>query len=210
MSDLTQAGRLMARVERIMRAAALTAGPVVEAPASMTAAARLDLEWALIADPVFRDARLADLDEVTRAKAEEWLAGPSQNMILMGPVGVGKSHAAMAIARECLARGQWVECWPIARLWRDLRPGGEEGLERWIVDAGVLVLDDLGSDRPTDWTTEQLFLIVDERWRRRRPIISTTNLSVVQLKETLDPRVYDRLAGRAMALQLAGGSRRRA
>lgn len=57
----------------------------------------------------------------------------------------------------------------------------------------VLVLDDLGSEKPTDWVREQLFMLIDERYGAKRPTIFTSNLSLKELALTLSERIADRI-----------------
>lgn len=210
--ELSHAGKLMARVERIMRAEAARAKVEperVEVP-KLTEEQRLEREWLRIVDPVFRGATLEDLLPGVRAKAEEWLADPAgRNLVLAGDVGTGKSHAAMATARAAHMRGDRVEVWSTGDLWDGLRPGGPENLQQHVKYCDLLVLDDLGTDRATEWTTEQLYLIVDTRWRLLLPIIATTNLDPEELRAALGERVYDRLTGAVVAVKLSGATRRR-
>ena len=61
-----------------------------------------------------------------------------------------------------------------------------------LVDADLLVLDDLGREKITDWATERLYVLVNERYNHRRPTIVTTNYTPDQL----DQRGYDALVSR--------------
>ena len=64
----------------------------------------------------------------------------------------------------------------------DLR---REGYQR----VGLLVLDDLGAERTTEWTEEQLFQVIDARYRGKLPLVVTSNAADGQI----DPRVLSRL-----------------
>jgi hypothetical protein len=72
----------------------------------------------------------------------------------------------------------------------------------------VLLIDDLGIEKQSDWTEETLFGIIDARWRNCRPTIVTTNLTPLELRNTVGSRVYDRLKDGATALTIPGQSRR--
>lgn len=162
----------------------------------------------------FASAALGDLPEPRRSEISSWCDGPEgRNLILSGPVGCGKTHAAIAALREilpgCLS---WKIC-SVVELLEELRPGGPEGALDRACSVSVLLLDDLGAERPTDWTAERLAAVIDRRWLDQRPIVATTNLSLGptgELIEALGERSYSRLVGSgAVVLQLTGDDRRR-
>lgn len=59
--------------------------------------------------------------------------------------------------------------------------------------AQVLVIDDLGAARNTEWASERLLEIIDYRYNNLKPIIFTTNIKPVDLKEKISNRIFDRL-----------------
>jgi DNA replication protein DnaC len=73
----------------------------------------------------------------------------------------------------------------------------------------LLVLDDLGGGKTTDWTADTLYRLVDTRWAYQRPIIATTNLTAPDLREAVGARVASRLAA-GVQVALKGDDRRRA
>lgn len=149
--------------------------------------------------------------EVVDALAD-WSRDPAgRNLLLLGPVGVGKSHAAVAAVREQhFVRGADVRFFPVVELLDLLRPGGPERALYDLADCDLLVLDDVGSERGTDWTAERLYALVNRRWLEARPTVCTSNLDSDQLQTTVGPRVFSRLVGNgAVALRLTGPDRRR-
>jgi hypothetical protein len=177
----------------------------------------------------FVAAATVDMDERTFARPDgkerlaEWTVTPrGRNLMLWGTVGTGKTHAAVAACREAFfERGQDVAFWPVVELLDQLRPGGPEAAMRDAMDVDLLILDDLGGERPTDWTAERLYAIVNRRWLEERPVIGTTNLPLTNkvasegytgqtLEEALGGRTFSRLVGSgAVVLRLAGPDRRR-
>jgi chromosomal replication initiation ATPase DnaA len=153
-----------------------------------------------------------DLDGPAREAFDEWReSGEKRNVIIMGPVGTGKSVAGHAFLRHVQACGVWRSgSISTAHLMDRLRPSGDETspLERWS-RLDVLMLDDLGTEKPSEWVEERLFLLVDERWQFERPTIATTNLTPKRLREVLGDRVYSRIQDNAIAVTLAGSDRRR-
>jgi DNA replication protein DnaC len=161
--------------------------------------------WADLAD-------FTDQPGSVRAGLAEWAANPAaRNLVLLGPVGVGKTHAAVAACRpQAIDHGTEVVFTPVVELLDMLRPGGPEHALADLGHADLLVIDDLGSERPTDWTAERLYALVNRRWLEERPTVATSNLEPEPLREALGERVFSRLVGNdAMVLRLTGHDRRR-
>lgn len=166
--------------------------------------------WAGVVPRRFQAARVTDFAGGVAAKLAAWSAEPDRNLVLLGPVGTGKTHAAVAACYEPHLRGLAVAVHPVVELLDLLRPGGPEGAWEHLVAVDVLVLDDLGTERATDWTGERLGAVVNRRWLEERPIVATTNLEPEALEEAVGPRTYSRLVGGALGLTLGGNDRRRA
>ena len=177
-------------------------------------AERADRVWATIVPPRFAGARLTDLDPVLHDPIAEWAESGTGNLLLLGPVGAGKTHAACAAAYDRFSRGDSVIFRSVIRLLDDLRPEHGEFVDAVTVagvcDVDLLVLDDLAGEKGSDWTRERLDLIVDDRWLNARPIILTSNYPIDRLRTILDPRVYSRLVDDATAYNVVGDDRRRA
>jgi DNA replication protein DnaC len=160
----------------------------------------------------FRWARADRLDEDVAKEVTAWAGspGPLPNLVLYGSVGTGKTFAAVAAARLRFDAGDEVAFWPVVELLDGLRPGGD--LEVWdqaVYDAQVLILDDLGASRATDWTDERLYALVNRRWLDERPTIVTTNIDPGQLAVALGERMASRILGApAVVYGLNGPDRR--
>jgi DNA replication protein DnaC len=165
--------------------------------------------WRSVVPPRFWDASLEDLDPVLDDLAAWARSDARSNIVLIGPVGSGKTHAAVAAARERHLRGESVLFGQVARLLDQLRPDGGVSIEE-LYSVDVLILDDLAGEKPTDWTKERLGSIVNDRWIQTRPIIVTTNLPLTALSQVLDDRLYSRLIDDAVVLRVSGRDRRRA
>lgn len=155
---------------------------------------------------------LTDQPDQVQSDLAEWAANPDgRNLLLLGPVGVGKTHAAVAAARtQHFDRGTDVRFLPVVELLDLLRPGGPENALYDLADTDLLVMDDLGSERATDWTAERMYALINRRWLERRPTIATTNLDPDQLQAAVGDRVFSRLVGNgAVVLRLTGHDRRR-
>ena len=80
-----------------------------------------------------------------------------------------------------------------------------------LAACNLLILDDLGSERASDYALEQLFLVIDTRYRAGKPLIITTNLTAEELKKPADlryERIYDRISELCVTVVAPGHSRR--
>jgi DNA replication protein DnaC len=100
-----------------------------------------------------------------------------------GPVGTGKSSLAILVAKAAKAAGRSYAVFPVPRLLAEIRRTFDRdasdsylGLFRRLCTVDLLVLDDLGAEKQTEWVLEQLYSIVNERWQDRRSIVITTNI----------------------------------
>jgi DNA replication protein DnaC len=171
--------------------------------------------WQMVCPKRFRNANWdwvkAEHGETVLDQLQGWSAEPDPpNLVMLGPVGTGKSATALLTCKEGqLHRGQGVAFYPTPQLMDELRPGGDETAMARTIAAPRLILDDLGTEKVTDWTAERLGILVNARWMEERPIVATTNLALDQLRESIGERTYSRLVGGALVLQLGGEDRRR-
>lgn len=104
-------------------------------------------------------------------------------LIFIGPTGVGKTHLAVAVLIELIerykVRGRFVDFTALLHKIRaSFDPDAEDSKHAIldpIIEAEVLVLDELGAQKPTEWVMETLYLIMNTRYTQRRPTIFTTN-----------------------------------
>lgn len=82
------------------------------------------------------------------------------------------------------------------------------GTVELLTDARMLVLDDLGVEKPSAWVRERVYEIVNRRYESVRPITVTTNLSPEQMSRQLGDRITGRLMEMCEAFEVTGPSRR--
>ena len=136
-----------------------------------------------------------------------------QGMILFGAVGTGKTFAAACIANKLLEDGHSVCMTSLSNLVRKIQKTTFDKADPLsdIPRYDLLILDDLGSERDTEYMKEHVFDIIDARYRVNKPIIVTTNLTWEQFnspQSLSDARVYDRLRERCLPVEFKGKSRR--
>lgn len=125
----------------------------------------------------------------------------------MGDTGTGKTTLGMLIAKEALAVGKTVGIYFTPKLLTRIRQTYQEAesedaygrfFER-VTSVDLLYIDDLGSERHTDWVVEQLYAVVNERYENQRPLLVTSNASgdvdrgQRQLEEQIGRRTVSRL-----------------
>ena len=135
-------------------------------------------------------------------------------LLLFGTVGTGKTYIAACIANALIDRGYTCLVTNFARLTNTINgmyDGKQEyidGLDRF----SLLVIDDLASERDTEYMNEIVTNIIDARYRSGKPMIVTTNLTSEELKNPRDvrkQRIYSRLMEMCIPLEVKGTDRRK-
>ncbi len=138
--------------------------------------------------------------------------GPS--LLIAGPTGTGKTYQAYGAVRALLTRGvrlRW-EATTTADLYARLRPRPGRDAERdlqTLARCPLLLLDDLGAAKTSEWTEELTYRLINHRYEHMLPTLITTNLPIPELRTALGDRVTSRLAEMTERVVLTGPDRRR-
>ena len=134
----------------------------------------------------------------------------SMGLLLWGPVGTGKSFIAGCIANALLDQGVPVMMTNFARLLNkltDMYAGDRNAYIDSFNSFPLLIIDDLGVERNSEFAREQVFSVIDSRYRSQLPLIVTTNLTPEQMRNPEDlarARIYDRVLERCTPIRVDG------
>ncbi|QNB46838.1 hypothetical protein BR63_11270 [Thermanaerosceptrum fracticalcis] len=132
-------------------------------------------------------------------------------ILLYGSVGTGKTHLAVGILKTAFHRGLTGVLVKVPDLLEEIRRGynGEYSpLEGKVRNIFLVILDDLGAEKVTDWVREKLYSIIDHRYENEKPLIITTNCPPSELTERIGVRTADRLREMCKIVEVQGKSYR--
>lgn len=141
----------------------------------------------------------------------DWTSDDGQGLFIHGEYGTGKTSLAVCvlkahIERYCVA-GNFVT---VPALLDEIRAtyrddsDGESALMSRVTSTSLLVLDDIGAERPTEWVVEKLFTVINYRHDHLLPTVFTSNLSIPQLAERLGERTTWRIVEMSEVIHLKG------
>lgn len=157
---------------------------------------------------------IKDFDLITRSERN--------GLFICGECGVGKSHIAFATANELIKKGNSVIAMTMIDLLLKIKSsygygvdnGSEERILKVYEDCSLLIIDDLGKEKPTDWVLQMIYSIVDRRYNALKPIIVTTNFTASELikrfgDSSIGNAIVDRLFETCQYVPIGGESYRK-
>lgn len=178
----------------------------------------------------YLNAQYSDVPSEIRALFEQ-IPQTRKGLYIHGDVGTGKTHIAYALQREwekpreveVIVEGvpekrtkqRTTQFWNMTEFLReikrdfDLPYGQKSNVEERLLDHhGLLFLDDVGSERMSEWVSETFYHLINHRYNRALPIIMTSNFSLAEQAERIGDRTASRIAESCDVIQLVGGDRR--
>ncbi len=145
----------------------------------------------------------------------------SKNLFITGKSGVGKTVLAAGIAKECIKNKiyfKWLNYTTFvmelqAMFGKEAQPpyvkrDPFEEAKRIAIDSAVLIIDDLGANKATEWVRQITYYIINEREQRMLPTIITSNFTLEEIAEQIDVRISSRIIGLCKTIKLSGKDRR--
>ena len=130
-----------------------------------------------------KDDRLAGAKVTAKSYARDYPSLRKLGIMFQGSTGVGKTHLACAVLRELAERGFECLFFDYQALLERIRQGydasagpGAKREYRQALEAEVVLLDDLGSHRPSEWVEDTVTAIINHRYNAGKALIVTTNL----------------------------------
>jgi DNA replication protein DnaC len=118
----------------------------------------------------------------TETFVRDFPGGSDKGLLFMGPSGVGKTHLAVAALKELINRGHACVFCDYRELLKEIQASynpASESTEMSVLDpirtVEVLVLDDLGASKPSDWVRDIVSIVLNARYNEKRTTIITTN-----------------------------------
>lgn len=139
-----------------------------------------------------------------KSYTEKWseTGAHGAGLLLWGPNGTGKTFAALCIANALIDEGISVRVTSFPEILSRITGidfNEQENYLRTFTGCSLLILDDFGKERNTDYAYEKMFYVIDTRYRLKKPTIVTTNLTLKALEHPTDERtaaLYQRILER--------------
>jgi len=127
--------------------------------------------------------------EAAKASAET-----QKPVIISGSVGTGKTHLMVSITRDLQKENVSIAFWPVLDLVQKLRGNYDETFVDGLLKVPVLIIDDLGAERTTEFILETIEYIIDYRYRQVRPVMIGTNLDMKEMLARYGNRFLSRMS----------------
>ena len=155
--------------------------------------------------------------QMAKRYVEQWKKVKAENLglLLWGDVGTGKSFVAACIANALLEQGIPVLMTNFSKILNQMGAMYSEERFRYIAsfsNYSLLILDDLGIERSTEYALEQVYAVIDERYKSGLPVIITTNLKIAEIRNPQDvayARIYSRILEMCTPVRISGEDRRK-
>lgn len=136
------------------------------------------------------------------AACKKMAENPQGWLVLQGPRGCGKTHLLSAIGNAWYNKVYHPRTTAsLLDIWRGRFDHGD--FMEWFdghCNMDNMVVDDLGTEKPTDWAVERLTMLLDHRYGRQLPTVISTNLVEEEMARVLGPRIADRVFDRGSGL----------
>ncbi len=152
--------------------------------------------------------------QIARRYVEKWQHVSAENigLLLWGNTGTGKSFTAQCVANaliDCEIAVRYISAVELVSSLMDKEKREQVMLD--VIRIPLFIIDDVGAERDTPFSREQICAVIDARNEAKKPLIVTTNITLEEMKTCTDPvlcRLYDRLQECCVPVAVTGESRR--
>lgn len=166
----------------------------------------------------YENAKWEDVPPAIQQAFEAMIKG-GRGFYLHGAVGTGKTHICYALKKhyEVPQSFRYIRLWNVVDLMHEIRSDFDRGQydkrrpEEDLTDPEnrrLLILDDIGAEKATDFVAETLYRIVNHRYVHQLPTIFTSNCTVQELADKIGERSASRIVEMCDIIELTGGDRR--
>ena len=161
----------------------------------------------------FDNADDSEVIKVAKNYAEKFEELNNTGLLLYGSVGTGKTYSACCIANALLDKGYSCYVTTFPKIVNKIQStfDKQEYIDH-LVSFDLLIIDDLASERNTEYMNEIVTNVIDSRYRTNKPIVITTNLTADEMKNPTDiaqQRIQSRIMEMCYPFEVKGTDRRR-
>lgn len=120
------------------------------------------------------------------------------NLLFYGSSGTGKTFLSWCIAKELLDNGFLVvykTADELLRSLKDIKFNNDADLENLLINCDLLIIDDLGSEQITDFSSSELFTLINKKILKNKKMLISTNLTLPLISKRYSERISSRLIG---------------
>lgn len=159
-----------------------------------------------------KDDKSNEISKIAKNYADKFEELKNTGLVFYGTVGTGKTFSACCIANELIDRGYTCLVTTFPKIVNEMQStfNKQEYIDR-LIDFDLLIIDDLASERRTEYMDEMVMNVIDSRYRNGKPVIITTNLTAEEMEYTEDmnrKRIYSRLYEMCIFYEVKGNDRR--
>lgn len=165
----------------------------------------------------FQQAKYEDVPSNIQSLVEN-IKESRKGIYIYGTCGTGKTHICYAIASKINNEKFKIRVWSLPELLRYIKRDYDElnkgkdfentNFAQVMNYNGILVIDDIGTEKMSEWVEETLYAIINRRYEDVMPTIFTSNYSPEELTSRLGDRIVSRIVGSCDVIELSGKDRR--